>query len=61
MILSAPRAVERRPVSTFSSLHTRNFRLFATGQLVSNAGAWVQRIAQDWLVLTITVAPPLSA
>lgn len=40
--------------STFRSLHTRNFRLFATGQLVSNTGAWVQRIAQDWLVLSIT-------
>jgi MFS family permease len=40
--------------ATFSSLRTRNFRLFATGQLVSNTGAWVQRIAQDWLVLSIT-------
>ncbi|UQX88025.1 MFS transporter [Jatrophihabitans telluris] len=40
--------------STFSSLRTRNFRLFASGQVVSNTGAWVQRIAQDWLVLTLT-------
>jgi MFS family permease len=40
--------------STFSSLRTRNYRLFATGQLFSNTGAWVQRIAQDWLVLSIT-------
>jgi MFS family permease len=40
--------------STFSSLHTRNFRLFASGQIVSNTGSWVQRIAQDWLVLSIT-------
>ncbi|HET8583854.1 MAG TPA: MFS transporter [Jatrophihabitans sp.] len=40
--------------TTFSSLHTRNFRLFATGQLVSNTGSWVQRIAQDWLVLSLT-------
>ena len=39
---------------TFASLRTRNYRLFATGQLVSNTGGWVQRIAQDWLVLTIT-------
>ena len=49
--MSAPAAAPR---STFSSLKTRNFRLFATGQLVSNTGAWVQRIAQDWLVLSIT-------
>jgi MFS family permease len=49
--LSAPADPKR---STFRSLHTRNFRLFASGQLVSNTGAWVQRIAQDWLVLSIT-------
>jgi hypothetical protein len=28
--------------------------LFASGNVVSFTGAWVQRIAQDWLVLTIT-------
>lgn len=43
--------------STFSSLRTRNFRLFASGQLFANTGAWVQRIAQDWLVLSITGSP----
>jgi MFS family permease len=40
--------------STFSSLRTRNFRIFASGQLVANTGGWVQRIAQDWLVLSLT-------
>jgi MFS family permease len=39
---------------TFVSLGNRNFRLFATGQLVSNTGTWMQRVAQDWLVLTLT-------
>jgi MFS family permease len=38
----------------FSSLTSRNFRLFATGQIFSNTGTWVQRIAQDWLVLSLT-------
>src|ERR1700729_759 len=38
----------------FSSLHTRNYRLFATGQVVSNTGSWMQRVAQDWLVLELT-------
>jgi MFS family permease len=38
----------------FSSLKIRNYRLFATGQVVSNTGTWTQRIAQDWLVLTLT-------
>lgn len=40
--------------SALSTLHNRNFRLFITGQLVSNIGVWVQRIAQDWLVLTLS-------
>jgi MFS family permease len=40
--------------TTFGSLRNRNFRLFASGQIVSNTGAWVQRIAQDWLVLSLT-------
>ncbi|MFB6617142.1 MFS transporter [Streptomyces sp. NPDC085524] len=40
--------------SMFSSLRIRNYRLFATGQAVSNTGTWMQRIAQDWLVLSLT-------
>jgi len=32
----------------------RNFRLFATGQVISNTGTWMQRVAQDWLVLKLT-------
>ena len=39
---------------TFRSLRVRNYRLFATGQVVSNTGTWMQRIAQDWLVLSLT-------
>src|SRR3984893_19086874 len=39
---------------TFHSLGTRNYRLFATGQVVSNSGTWMQRVAQDWLVLQLT-------
>jgi MFS family permease len=38
----------------FGSLRTRNYRLFATGQVVSNTGSWMQRVAQDWLVLNLT-------
>jgi len=40
--------------ATFSSLRVRNFRLFATGQVISNTGTWMQRVAQDWLVLDLT-------
>ncbi|WP_307795213.1 MFS transporter [Actinacidiphila acididurans] len=39
---------------TFSSLRFRNYRLFATGAVISNTGTWMSRIAQDWLVLSIT-------
>ncbi|MET7681519.1 MFS transporter [Streptomyces sp. NPDC005423] len=38
----------------FSSLKVRNYRLFFIGQVVSNTGTWMQRIAQDWLVLSLT-------
>ncbi|WP_326722338.1 MFS transporter [Streptomyces sp. NBC_00243] len=40
--------------SMFSSLKVRNYRLFFMGQVVSNTGTWMQRIAQDWLVLSLT-------
>ena len=38
--------------ATFSSLKFRNYRLWFTGALVSNIGTWMQRVGQDWLVLT---------
>jgi len=37
---------------TFRSLAGFNYRLWAVGALVSNVGTWMQRTAQDWLVLT---------
>ncbi|GHD91430.1 MFS transporter [Streptomyces naganishii] len=43
-----------RKSSMFSSLRIRNYRLFFLGQVVSNTGTWMQRIAQDWLVLSLT-------
>ncbi|WP_066953533.1 MFS transporter [Streptomyces lushanensis] len=39
---------------TFSSLKIRNYRLFATGAVVSNTGTWMSRVTQDWLVLSLT-------
>lgn len=38
--------------STFASLKFFNYRLWFAGALVANVGTWMQRIAQDWLVLT---------
>ncbi|MBB1632655.1 MFS transporter [Cupriavidus sp. UME77] len=37
---------------TFRSLNNFNYRLWAGGAIVSNVGTWMQRTAQDWLVLT---------
>ena len=36
---------------TFRSLRGFNFRVWAFGAFVSNVGTWMQRTAQDWLVL----------
>src|ERR1700742_1603164 len=36
----------------FRALSSFNYRVWAAGALLSNVGTWMQRIAQDWLVLT---------
>jgi len=39
---------------TFASLRVRNYRLFAAGAVATSTGTWMQRVAQDWLVLQLT-------
>ncbi|MEO6084396.1 MAG: MFS transporter [Umezawaea sp.] len=39
-------------VGTFRSFTGFNYRVWAGGALVSNIGTWMQRTAQDWVVLT---------
>jgi MFS family permease len=39
---------------TFSSLTDRNYRAYFLGSAVSVSGTWMQRVAQDWLVLQLT-------
>lgn len=39
---------------TFRSFRTRNFRIFFIGQAISQAGTWLQFIAQALLVLRLT-------
>ena len=41
---------------TFASLGYFNYRLWFAGALVSNVGTWMQRVAQDWVVLTVLTA-----
>jgi len=38
--------------ATFSSLRLSNYRLWFAAALVANIGTWMQRVGQDWLVLT---------
>ncbi len=39
------------PTGAFRSLRNHNYRRWAAGAFVSNIGTWMQRTAQDWLVL----------
>ena len=39
---------------TFRSLTVRNYRLYFGAAVISNIGTWMQRVAQDWLVLQLT-------
>jgi MFS family permease len=38
---------------TFRALRNHNYRLYLAGSVVSNTGTWMQRVAQDWLVLSL--------
>ena len=44
--------------TTFRSLRVRNYRIFATGQLVKLVGVWMMFTAQDWLVLDLSHNSP---
>ncbi|MCL1801489.1 MAG: MFS transporter, partial [Promicromonosporaceae bacterium] len=39
--------------ATFASLKVHNYRLWFGAALVANIGVWMQRIGQDWVVLTV--------
>jgi MFS family permease len=38
---------------TFRSLRHRDYRLWVSGAVISNVGTWMQRVAQDWLVIQV--------
>ncbi|MDD0859764.1 MFS transporter [Arthrobacter alpinus] len=55
--LTAPiNLVTTRPPwsQTFSSLKIRNYRIFASANLVAVIAVWMQRVAQDWMVLELS-------
>jgi MFS family permease len=41
----------------FRALRHRNYRLFWSGNFLSNIGTWMQHVAQGWLVLELTNSP----
>ncbi|MFL6027756.1 MAG: MFS transporter [Friedmanniella sp.] len=62
---SAPTATGPRPQAqpahrprswprALAALEVRNYRLYLSSQVVATTGLWMQRIAQDWLVLELT-------
>lgn len=61
---ATPRSSRDSPGSagsgTFASLRIRNYRLYLGGQVISNTGTWVQRVAQDWLVFELSGYNPLA-
>lgn len=38
---------------TFTSLRYKNYRLWFGANIIASTGMWMQRIAQDWVVLTV--------
>jgi MFS family permease len=52
---STDHAGEQTPgTGSFRALRVRNFRIYASANLVSLTGTWMQRIGQDWLVLQLS-------
>ncbi|MEL0635353.1 MULTISPECIES: MFS transporter [Marinomonas] len=39
-------------INTFRSLSNPNYRLWFSGAVLSNVGTWLQRTAQDWIVIS---------
>ena len=45
----------------FASLRFHNYRIWFLSALVANTGTWMQRVAQDWLVLRVLTHDSASA
>jgi MFS family permease len=49
-----PSSIKRPPGGMFRALAEPNYRTYLAGSFVSNIGTWMQRVAQDWLVLELS-------
>lgn len=45
---------DRQPRGAFAALSSRSYRIYIGGQSLANAGSWMQGIAQDWLIFSLT-------
>ena len=54
MLQVAPPDPEKQLPQAVRALRNPNFRLFWSGNFLSNIGTWMQNVAQGWLVLLIT-------
>ena len=39
--------------ATFASMRYVNYRYWFVASLIASTGVWLQRVAQDWYVLTV--------
>ena len=46
--------IDRQPRGAFAALSSRSYRIYIGGQSLANMGSWMQSIAQDWLVFSLT-------
>jgi MFS family permease len=44
----------RQPRGAFGALTSRSYRIYIAGQSLANTGAWMQSVAQDWLIFDLT-------
>ncbi|ACU35974.1 MFS transporter [Actinosynnema mirum] len=51
---TAQQRLAARTTGMFRALRVRNYQVFTFGRLISGTGVWIQRIAQDWLVISLT-------
>jgi len=52
--MESPSARETKLPQMARALRNPNFRLFWSGNFLSNIGTWMQNVAQGWLVLVLT-------
>ncbi|MBA8794683.1 MFS family permease [Friedmanniella endophytica] len=52
--IAEPPVARRGWPKSFRALEVRDYRLYLSSQVVATTGLWMQRIAQDWLILQLT-------